>query len=1368
MAPFKKSILPLLLAPLFSLMPAMALAWPNDADWIAIYRGVDPVDDTLNDAAGSRDIVGDTTTPYPAAYISNDGTYINFRIRLDDDPLNNPRTALDPFGWGFIIDTDQNADDYEWMVMVDGISEEIYLAENTLKTGTGDPSDKAEVIATPTWPEAAVLNSNYRVVTADSTFNGDTDYFLDFRLNYTDFKAATGITDSTPVRYFMGSSNSAQTLASDLVAASDLYAGLSETVLPTGPQPTTGSAKFAADLAGTGDVTEIYPGDTIYIRVDDADRNSMASEAETITVTISAPSGDSETVTVTETGINTGIFTGSIVSSGAAPTVSDGTLQVEAIETATATYTDAVDAALNENQSRTDTLTVLPSADLELTKTVSNLTPNEGDPISYRLSLINTGPSNSSGVQVYDPLPAGVTYDSYSGDGTYNFSTGIWTVPPTLSGYSSILSINATVDSGTAYSTITNFTNITTAGQLDPISANNSDSASITVAGADLNLTKSVDNATPNTGDTVIFTITVTNEGLNNSSNIEVTDLLPAGLSFVSYSSSTAYNSGTGLWNVGDLTVGASSTLKLAATVTAGSGSLISNTAHITATDQADPHAADNSASISISVGGTDVAVTKTINNATPNEGEGIFYTLTVTNNGNNDATGLAVTDSLPAGVTYLSDSGGGSYNSGSGLWTIGNLANGANTFLNISATIDSGTAGTSISNTASLSAIDQLDPVSGNDSSAASLTVQKADLAITKAVDNSGPNEGDTINYTVTVNNNGPNEATGIEVTDNLPAGVTYVSYSSTQGTYNSGTGLWNITSIANPGTAVLTLTATVDTGTALTSITNTASLSAADQVDPVSSNNTATASISVGGVDLEISKSVNNPVPGEGDAITYTVTIVNNGPNDADGIVIKDMEPAGVSFGTVTVSQGSWNGGQSKWTAGTLVNGASATMTIAATVDAGTTGQTISNTARVTEVDQTDYALANNVSSIDIEVGGLDLAISKTVSNATPTIGDTVTYTITVSNNGPADATGIEVTDNLPSGVTFTSYSATQGSFNNVSGLWTVGGITAAAPNTASLYLRATIDSGTAGWSITNSAHLSAVDQNDSDNSNDSASDLLVVQAADLSIVKTADNSTPDEGDSISYTITVTNNGPHDTTGVEITDLLPAGVTYQSYSSTFGSYSSGPGLWNIGNLAKLSSAVLTIRASVDNGTGGSNITNTASITASGLADTSSANDSSSFVITPRAMPLITLAKLVAAISDPVNGGTNPKAIPGAVMEYTLSATNTGLGVADADTVIITDAIPADTEFYAWDMGGWPVIFSNGATASGLTYTFTSLGDGGDSIEFLDSDDNPMTPTAGFDAAVAKIKITFGGSFNASDGTNHPSFSLKFRVRIK
>ncbi|MDT8316975.1 MAG: DUF11 domain-containing protein [bacterium] len=1348
-----------LLGIFLALTPRISFAWPTDADWIAVYRGTDTIDDLEGDAAGSRDIVGDTTTPYPAAYISNDGTYINYRIRLDDDPLNNPRTELDPFGWGFIIDTDQNADDYEWMVMLDGISEKLYLAENTVKTSVGDPSDKAEVIVSPTWPETAVLNGNYRVVTADSTFGGGTDYFLDFRLNYADFLAATGITDSTPIRYFMGSSNSAQTLASDLVAASDLYTGLSETVTPAGTQPTTGTVRFVSFANWTSDVTQVYPGDTIAIRVEDADQNSIASEAQALTVAISTPSGDSETVTLTETGADTGIFTGSIPSSGAAPSIGDGALQVEAIETVTVTYTDALDASLNENQSRTDTLIVMPSAELELTKSVSSPTPNEGDSITYFLTIINNGPSSSSGVQVYDLLPSGVTYDSDDGGGSYNSVTGTWTVPPLAVYSSAVLSIDATVNAGTAYTTITNFSNITSSGQPDPDSSNDSSSAAITVAGADLRLEKSVDNPTPNNGDTVVFTVTVTNDGLNGSTNIEVTDLLPVGLSFVSYSSSTAYNSGTGLWSVGDLAVGTGNTIKITATVTAGSGALLTNTADITATDQADPHTGDNTASASISVGGADIAVSKTVDKATPNVGEGIFYTLTVTNNGNNDASGLVVTDLLPAGVTYLSDSGGGSYNSGAGLWTVGNLANGGSAFLNISATVDAGMAGTTISNSASISALDQLDPVSGNDSSSVALTVQKADLKITKTVDNSGPNEGDTINYTLTVSNLGPHPATGVEVTDSLPSGVTYSSYSATQGSYDSGAGIWGAGSISNGTSAVLTLTATVDAGTALSTITNAASISAADQADPVSSNNSASQSISVGGADISITKSVDNPNPLEGETVYFTVTLTNNGPNDATGIAILDLEPTGLTFGSFSATDGYWHAGHNHWRVASLASGAAATMTMSATVDAGTTGQTIVNKVRVDYFDQGDYDLTNDHASAEINVGGLDLAIAKSVSDATPTIGDTVTYTLTLTNNGPADASGIKVTDNLPAGVTFNSYSATQGTFNNTSGIWSVGSVTAAASNTATLYINATVDSGMAGWAIINSAAISAVDQNDSDGANDGASASLVVQAADIAVVKSAGDSTPDEGATVTYTVTVTNNGPHNTTGLQVTDLLPAGLTFQSYSTAFGTYSSVSGLWNIGALSKLNSAILKINALVDAGTGGSNIINTASVSASDLADAISGNNSSTNTITPNLFPNLMLLKWSTVASTP------SYYIPGALVNYFINLSNRGGG--EAESVVVTEEIPANTEFYAGDLGGGAPIVYTETVATGLgTPVFTYSQDGSD----YSYTPVPDGADGDIDNTVTNFKVTFdnASTMSGSAVAPYPAFQLQFRVRIK
>ncbi len=104
----------------------------------------------------------------------------------------------------------------------------------------------------------------------------------------------------------------------------------------------------------------------------------------------------------------------------------------------------------------------------------------------------------------------------------------------------------------------------------------------------------------------------------------------------------------------------------------------------------------------------TDLAVAKTVDNGTPKEGNNVVYTLTVTNNGPENATNVSITDNLPAGVTYVSDDG--SYNSGTGVWTIGSLSNGATATLNITASVNGGTSGTTITNTITAVNVDQTD----------------------------------------------------------------------------------------------------------------------------------------------------------------------------------------------------------------------------------------------------------------------------------------------------------------------------------------------------------------------------------------------------------------------------------------------------------------------------------------------------------------------------------------------------------------------------------------------------------------------------------------------------------------------------------
>ena len=155
---------------------------------------------------------------------------------------------------------------------------------------------------------------------------------------------------------------------------------------------------------------------------------------------------------------------------------------------------------------------------------------------------------------------------------------------------------------------------------------------------------------------------------------------------------------------------------------------------------------------------------------------------------------------------------------------------------------------------------------------------------------------------------------------------------------------------------------------------------------------------------------------------------------------------------------------------------------------------------------------------------------------------------------------------------------------------------------------------------------------------------------------------------------------------------------------------------------------------------------------------------------------PEITLQKISQTLSDPVNGNTSPKAIPGSLAEYTIAATNSGMAAADNNTIIITDAIPANTALYVNDISGagtGPIRFVNGTPSSGLSYTYTSLGSTTDGLSFSNNGGTTYTyvpsPDAyGVDTNVTNIRIATIGQFLASGGAGNPSFSLLFRVKVK
>lgn len=167
-----------------------------------------------------------------------------------------------------------------------------------------------------------------------------------------------------------------------------------------------------------------------------------------------------------------------------------------------------------------------------------------------------------------------------------------------------------------------------------------------------------------------------------------------------------------------------------------------------------------------------------------------------------------------------------------------------------------------------------------------------------------------------------------------------------------------------------------------------------------------------------------------------------------------------------------------------------------------------------------------------------------------------------------------------------------------------------------------------------------------------------------------------------------------------------------------------------------------------------------------------------SAFVSIPQ--PSITLVKSSTAFSDPFNGMTTPKRIPGGVVTYSIVTSNTGQGSVDIDTTILTDPIPVNTDIVVSNFGGagsGPIAFANGSPTSGLTYTFTALSSTTDDVTFFTdaactAPVGGVTPVAdanGVDTSIRCIRVNPKGVFAADDAAPpSPNFTISFRVRMR
>ena len=670
------------------------------------------------------------------------------------------------------------------------------------------------------------------------------------------------------------------------------------------------------------------------------------------------------------------------------------------------------------NNNDSEVIKVSPSSDLAIVKLVNVSKADFNDLVTWKLLISNNGPDDATGVIVTDILPEGFVYvDSVLDKGSY--SDGVIKIDKLAVGEKLTLEIICEVKSTGNFVNVANITG----NEYDYDLSNNVDDEPIVINPAtDLEVVKTVNVSNPNYGEYVTWSIVVRNNGPDVAHDVVASDVLPKSLIWISDNGNGKYDSKTGRWVIGQLNSNAVVQLDIVSKVN-GTG-IIQNNVSISG-HEFDYDLSNNNDSEIIEVNKTaDVSVVKFVDDPNPYYGNLIKWTVIAKNNGPNKATSVNVYDILPDGLIMVDvEASKGFYENG--VWFVCCLENGEEETLEIVCEVNK--TG-NITNVASIEA-EEYDPDITNNKGNATIDVPlTVDLEVIKDVSNKNPYFGEMITWFISIKNNGPDIATNVVLYDLLDDGLIFNSYDSTVGEYANNS--WIVGQLNVNEIVYLNITCIVDD---LGMISNYAVANCSEYDLDISNNNDTEVIDASPVADLAVVKLVNVSSPNYDDLVKWTIIVTNNGPNDATGVLVRESLPKGLTL--IRTSDFVYSDGS--WYVGDLNVGEEKYLELICRVSA--TG-TFKNIVSI-QGNEFDPDVSNNNDDESIYVApACDLKITKTASKYNYNVGDVITYSIKLTNNGPDKSRNIEVKEMFDNSLTLKSFSVSKGTFDESTKKWEI----------------------------------------------------------------------------------------------------------------------------------------------------------------------------------------------------------------------------------------------------------------------------------------------------------------------------------------